>query len=159
MATVRPRPSSETGPQLGFAVTIIPEVRVGTGDVNSSRIRERLAEGAIERNPDLADRLLGEIGRARIVPAAKLPQNVVAIGRAVTYRDESNGQEKTVTPVFPEDADIARGRISILTPIGVALIGLAEGASLHWDTRDGERRVLTVLHVATQDVPEGLEVQ
>ena len=106
-----------------------------------------------------SNRLLGEIGRARIVPAAKLPQNVVAIGRAVTYRDESNGQEKTVTPVFPEDADIARGRISILTPIGVALIGLAEGASLHWDTRDGERRVLTVLHVATQDVPEGLEVQ
>ena len=120
---------------------------------------EALAEGAIQRNPDLADRLLGEIGRARIVPAAKLPQNVVAIGRAVTYRDESTGQEKTVTPVYPEDADIARGRISILTPIGVALIGLAEGASLHWDTRDGKRRVLTVLHVASQDVPEGLEAQ
>ena len=120
---------------------------------------EALAEGAIQRNPDLADRLLGEIGRARIVPAAKLPQNVVAIGRAVTYRDESTGQEKTVTPVYPEDADIARGRISILTPIGVALIGLAEGASLHWDTRDGERRVLTVLHVASQDAPEGLEAQ
>ncbi|MEC7257437.1 MAG: GreA/GreB family elongation factor, partial [Pseudomonadota bacterium] len=77
---------------------------------------EALAEGAIQRNPDLADRLLGEIGRARIVPAAKLPPNVVAIGRAVTYRDESTGQEKTVTPVFPEDADIASGRISILTP-------------------------------------------
>ena len=84
---------------------------------------------------------------------------VVAIGRAVTYRDESTGQEKTVAPVFPEDADIARGRISILTPIGVALIGLAEGASLHWDTRDGKRRVLTVLHVTPKDVSEGLEVQ
>lgn len=120
---------------------------------------EALVESAIQRNPDLADRLLGEIGRARIVPAAKLPQNVVAIGRAVTYRDESTGQEKTVTPVYPEDADIARGRISILTPIGVALIGLAEGASLHWDTRDGERRVLTVLHVASHDAREGLEAQ
>ena len=83
----------------------------------------------------------------------------MAIGRAVTYRDESTGQEKTVTPVYPEDADIARGRISILTPIGVALIGLAEGASLHWDTRDGERRVLTVLQVASQDAPESLEAQ
>lgn len=120
---------------------------------------EALAEGAIQRNPDLADRLLGEIGRARIVPTAKLPSNVVAIGRAVTYRDETTGQEKTVTPVFPEDADIVSGRISILTPIGVALIGLAEGASLHWDTRDGERRVLTVLHVVPHDVAEGLEAQ
>ncbi|TCO68703.1 nucleoside diphosphate kinase regulator [Rhodovulum euryhalinum] len=120
---------------------------------------EALAEGAIQRNPDLADRLLSEIGRARIVPAAELPPNVVAIGRAVTYRDETTGQEKSVTPVYPEDADIARGRISILTPIGVALLGLAEGASLHWDTRDGERRVLTVLHVASQDASERLEAQ
>ncbi|TDL79642.1 nucleoside diphosphate kinase regulator [Palleronia sediminis] len=108
---------------------------------------ESLAEGAIARNPVLADRLLGELGRARIVPAGKLPANVVAIGREVTYRDGTTGQEKSVTPVFPQDADIARGRISVLTPIGVALIGLAEGASLDWDTRDGERRVLTVLRV------------
>ncbi|WP_147115357.1 nucleoside diphosphate kinase regulator [Tateyamaria sp. syn59] len=120
---------------------------------------EALAEGAIQRNPDLADRLLGEIGRARIVPAGKLPPNVVAIGRAVTYRDETTNQEKTVTPVFPEDADISRGRISILTPIGIALIGLAEGASLHWDTRDGERRILTVLHVAFQAASEGLKIK
>ena len=110
---------------------------------------EALAEGAIQRNPDLADRLLEEIGRARIVAEAKVPQNVVAIGRAVTYRDETTGQD------YPEEADIARGRISILTPIGVALIGLAEGASLYWDTRDGERRVLTVLDV----VPQNLEAQ
>ena len=133
-----------------------PRVIIGA---DSLERLEALAEGAIQRNPDLADRLLGEIGRARIVPAAKLPQSVVAIGRAVTYRDESTGQEKTVTPVYPEDADIARGRISILTPIGVALIGLAEGASLHWDTRDGERRVLTVLQVASQDAPESMEAQ
>jgi regulator of nucleoside diphosphate kinase len=84
---------------------------------------------------------------------------VVAIGRAVTYRDETTGQEHTVTPVYPEDADIARGQISILTPIGVALIGLAEGASLHWETRAGKRRILTVLHVTSQQAATGLEVQ
>ncbi|MCA2009728.1 nucleoside diphosphate kinase regulator [Tritonibacter mobilis] len=132
--------------------------RVVIGDDSLARL-EALAEGAIQRNPDLADRLLGEIGRARIVAEAKVPQNVVAIGRAVTYRDETTGQDKTVIPVYPEEADIARGRISILTPIGVALIGLAEGASLYWDTRDGERRVLTVLDVAHQNAPEGLEAQ
>ncbi|ARC87383.1 nucleoside diphosphate kinase regulator [Rhodovulum sp. MB263] len=117
---------------------------------------EALAQGAIQRNPELADRLLGELGRARIVPVAKLPPDVVAIGRAVTYRDESTGQEKTVTPVFPEAADISSGRVSVLTPIGIALIGLAEGASLPWDTRDGKRRVLTVLRVAPEEVAEGL---
>ncbi|MBY6058609.1 nucleoside diphosphate kinase regulator [Leisingera daeponensis] len=120
---------------------------------------EALAEGAIPRDPDLADRLLEEIGRARIVPGAKLPANVVAIDRPVTFRDEATGQEKTVTPVFPENADIERGRISILTPIGVALIGLSEGASLHWDTRDGKRRVLTVLRVAPHDAAKRLNAQ
>jgi regulator of nucleoside diphosphate kinase len=128
--------------------------RVVIGDDSLARL-EALAEGAIQRNPDLADRLLEEIGRARIVAEAKVPQNVVAIGRAVTYRDETTGQDTTVIPVYPEEADIARGRISILTPIGVALIGLAEGASLYWDTRDGERRLLTVLDV----VPQNLEAQ
>ncbi|WP_040615833.1 nucleoside diphosphate kinase regulator [Oceanicola granulosus] len=118
---------------------------------------ESLAEGALQRNPDLADRLLGELGRARIVPPARLPANVVAIGRAVTYRDETTGLAKSVVPVFPEDADIARGRISVLTPIGVALIGLAEGAAIPWETRDGSRRVLSVLSVTSQDAAEGLE--
>lgn len=109
---------------------------------------EALAEGAFQRTPDLAERLLEELGRARIVPARKLPANVVTIGRAVTYRDELSGEEKTVTPVYPEEADISRGRISVLTPIGVALIGLAEGATLPWQTRSGETRNLTVVKVA-----------
>lgn len=113
---------------------------------------EALAFGALQRDPDLADRLLAELGRARIVSTKRFPSNVVAVGRTVTYRDETTGQEKTVSLVLPEDADIARGRVSILTPIGVALIGLAENASFHWETRDGTRRVLTVLCVASDDV-------
>ncbi|WP_099826491.1 nucleoside diphosphate kinase regulator [Oceaniglobus indicus] len=108
---------------------------------------EALAEGAMQRNPALADRLLDEIGRARIVPSAKMPANVVSIGSAVTYRDESTGLEKTVTLTYPEDADIARQRVSLLTPIGVALLGLAEGAAFHWDTRAQQRRMLTVIRV------------
>ncbi|PLS21446.1 nucleoside diphosphate kinase regulator [Neptunicoccus cionae] len=108
---------------------------------------EALAEGALERNPDLADRLLGELGRARIVKPAKLPADVVSIGRKVTYRDETTGQVKSVTLVYPEEADIDRQRISVMTPIGVALLGLAKGASFFWDTRDDERRTLTVIDV------------
>lgn len=108
---------------------------------------EALAEGAMQRNPALADRLFDEIGRARIVASAKMPANVVSIGSAVTYRDESTGLEKTVTLVFPKDADIAHQRVSILTPIGVALLGLAEGAVFHWDTRTDQRRMLTVVRV------------
>ncbi|SFO35603.1 regulator of nucleoside diphosphate kinase [Roseovarius lutimaris] len=108
---------------------------------------EALAEGAIERNPALADRLMDEIGRARIVKPARMPSNVVAIGSTVTYRDETTGAERTVTLTYPEDADIAQQRVSLVTPIGVALLGLAEGAVFHWDTRAGQRKTLSVIRV------------
>jgi len=108
---------------------------------------ESLAEGAMQRNPALADRLFDELGRARIVKPARMPGDVVSIGSTATYRDETTGQEKSVTLVYPEDADITRQRVSVMTPIGVALLGLAEGAAFYWDTRDNQRRMLTVIRV------------
>ena len=108
---------------------------------------EGLAEGARHRNPELSDRLLDELGRASIIATEKMPANVVTIGSTVTYRDDGNGQEKSATLVYPEDADISKLRVSVMTPIGVALLGLTEGASFHWDTRDHQRRLLTVTRV------------
>lgn len=109
---------------------------------------ESLADGMLRRHPELADRLFDEIARARVVPPAKMPKDVVSMGSTVTYRDESTGDEKSVTLVYPEEADIAQMRVSVMTPIGVALLGLAEGASFYWDTRDNKRRVLTIISVA-----------
>jgi regulator of nucleoside diphosphate kinase len=108
---------------------------------------EGLADGMMKRQPALADRLFDEISRARIVASSKMPRNVVSMGSTVTYRDETTGQEKLVTLVYPEEADITQLRVSVMTPIGVALLGLAEGADFYWDTRENQRRKLTVLSV------------
>ncbi|HET7410930.1 MAG TPA: nucleoside diphosphate kinase regulator [Paracoccaceae bacterium] len=115
---------------------------------------EALANSAQRRTPELADRLLDELDRARVVDSAKMPPNVVTIGNAVTYRDETTGREQTVILVLPGEADIAQGRVLVLTPIGVALLGLPEGASFTWDTRQGETRRLTVTRVAPAAAPE-----
>lgn len=109
---------------------------------------ESLAYGASRHLPAVAGRLLEELVRARVSDSAKMPPNVVTIGNVVTYRDEVTGREQTVSLVFPGEADIALGRVSVLTPIGVALLGLREGASISWDTRRGETRRLTVTRVA-----------
>lgn len=109
---------------------------------------ESLAEGAMLRNPALGERLMEEIGRAQIVKPEKMPRDVVSIRSSVTYRDEATGLHKTVTLVYPEDADIMRHQISIMTPIGIALLGLSEGAAFYWDTRNNQRRTLTVIGVA-----------
>lgn len=114
---------------------------------------EALAEGAMVRNPALADRLFEEIGRARIAAPGKMPTNVVSVGSTVTYRDETTGLEKSVKLVFPEDADISRHQVSLMTPIGVALLGLAEGSAFYWDTRDNKRRTLTVIRVESASEP------
>ena len=66
------------------------------------------------------------------------------------------GEERTVTLVFPGEADIAEGRISVLTPIGIALIGLAAGQSMDWTARDGRIHRLTVDSVdGAPGVPPG----
>lgn len=118
---------------------------------------EALCDGMLRRNPELAEQLLEELGRARIVSPSRLRADVVDIGRKVTYRDEATGTEHIITLVFPQEADISAGRVSVMTPIGVALIGLAEEATFHWETRDGHQRGLKILKVAptASNIPLG----
>ncbi len=116
---------------------------------------EALAHGAESRDPDLAEQLHGEIDRARVVAGDRMPPDVVGIGARVRYRDETTGREQTVSLVWPERSDISAGRISVVTPIGVALLGLKQGARFEWRRRDGERRTLHVLEVLPASETEG----
>ena len=113
-----------------------------------------LAFSAMHRMPELADRLLSEIDRAQILPTSRFPSNVVTMGSEVTFRDDVTGRVQTVILVLPTEADIEKRRISVMTPIGVALIGLREGASISWDTRAGEPRSLTVKSVRAPDLEQ-----
>lgn len=105
-----------------------------------------LAAAAEAGSPDVADVLFDELDRARIVPDGSLPARIARIGSTVEYKPDT-GDARTVTLVLPGQADIAAGRISILTPIGTALIGLAAGQTIGWTARDGRRHDLTVLAV------------
>jgi regulator of nucleoside diphosphate kinase len=115
-----------------------------------------LALAAMNRSPEVGERLLQEIERAEVLPSAAMPSHVVNVGSEVTFRDNTTGRVQTVIIVMPKEANIAERRVSVLTPIGAALIGLAEGASIDWSTRDGESRELTVLQVmAAAPIPDG----
>ena len=119
-----------------------PRIVVGTID------HERLiglATVAEERNPEVAEELLAEMNRARVVAPERVPADVVRMGSFVSY--EADGKQRRVQLVYPGEADIEAGRISILTPIGAALIGLAAGQSIAWTARDGRKHTLTVITV------------
>lgn len=110
-----------------------------------------LAMAGLERMPDLADRLLEELERAKVIADEKLPEGVVRMGSSITYVTNAD-KEQTVTLVYPADADIEAGRISVMTPIGTALIGLKAGQSITWRDRADKRHKLTVISVLAPQV-------
>lgn len=109
-----------------------------------------LAVGVESRLPQVAAMLLKEIDRARVVKDGALPVDVVGMGSRVRFRDESAGTERTVRLVYPSEADIEAGKVSILTPIGAGLIGLREGQSIRWEDREGHPKVLQVIAVGEE---------
>lgn len=106
-----------------------------------------LVETVADTAPDVYSYLSDELDRATVVAPDEIAPSVVTMDAKVTFRDETTGQTRCVTLVYPQQADLADGKVSILTPVGAALIGVAEGNSIRWFTRDGEARTLTVLEV------------
>jgi regulator of nucleoside diphosphate kinase len=103
----------------------------------------RLAQSYAVRNPDVADELLAELDRARVLEDGRIASETVHMGSTLRFTSDL-GEDMRVTLVFPGEADIAEGKISILTPIGAALIGLSAGQSIDWTARDGRIHRLKV---------------
>ena len=98
-------------------------------------------------SPLIAAMLLEEIERAELHDPGTLPADAVTIGSEVDFIDTKSGQVRTVQLVFPADANIAAGRISILTPMGAAIYGLMTGQSIDWPDLDGNARKINILRV------------
>lgn len=103
-----------------------------------------LAISVQERHPNVSRLLLEEIDRAETLPESEMPADVVTMGASVAFVDKKTGDQRTVTLVYPKDADIAEGRLSILTPVGAGLIGLRTGQAISWPDRSGEERLLVI---------------
>lgn len=97
-----------------------------------------------DRFPVIASMLLGEIERAELHDESTLPEAAVTLGSEVEFVDERSGQIRTVCLVLPAEANIATGRISILTPMGAALYGLTAGQSIDWPDLDGNSRRIAI---------------
>lgn len=117
----------------------------------------KLADSYANSQPNLAEELYAELERARVVSKEKPGSSFVRIGSSFRFTTDG-GDDRTVTLVLPGEADIAQGKVSVMTPIGVALIGLSAGQSMKWTARDGKVHTLTVVTVGADDVrqPEGL---
>jgi|JI9StandDraft_1071089.scaffolds.fasta_scaffold193874_1 regulator of nucleoside diphosphate kinase len=102
-----------------------------------------------------AEPLEAELARANVVAPEAIPPDLVTMNRDVTYEDLATGARRTVRVVYPPDADAARGWVSVLAPLGSALIGLRVGQEIDWPMPRGVRRIriVAVLSPPAADAP------
>ncbi len=131
------------------------KIYVTTQDMK--RLQALLEGTASQRNAEAAEALESELASAEVVSPEKIPHDVVTMDSKVRFEDES-GQQREVTLVYPKDADAQAGKISILAPIGAALIGLSVGQSVDWPLPSGKVRRLKIVDVMFQPEAAGQEV-
>src|SRR5690606_27847146 len=102
-----------------------------------------LAEAMETRNPTFSETMIAELERANVVEDKALPAKVVRMGSTLSYTADE-GEPQKVTLVFPVEADIEKGKISVTTPVGTALIGLSVGQSIDWTDSSGKSHRLKV---------------
>lgn len=94
-----------------------------------------------------AEALDDELGRAEIICDAGFPEDAVSMESSVTFMDLDTGEKSTVCLVYPMDANVEKMKISILSPVGTALIGLRVGGKIDWPLPSGKIRHLQVTAV------------
>lgn len=102
-----------------------------------------------------AEALEEELGRANVISQKEIPNSIVTMNSKVKFLDESTGSESEVTLVYPRDAKLEEGRISILAPVGIALLGLSVGQSIDWKMPNGATKKLKVQAVVYQPEAAG----
>jgi regulator of nucleoside diphosphate kinase len=106
-----------------------------------------LALQSQHRSPAIAAMLFEELDRATLHEPSGLPRDVITLGSTVEFVDERSGQLHRVEIVLPGQANITEGRISILTPMGVALYGLRSNSSIDWPDLHGHERRIRIVKV------------
>jgi regulator of nucleoside diphosphate kinase len=119
------------------------------------RLSRLIVSQAAGRNGRECDELETELGRADVVAPREIPADVVTMNSRARFVDEDTGEELEMALVYPRDADVARGRISVLAPVGAALLGLAVGQSIAWPLPHGGTRRLRVSAILYQPEAAG----
>ena len=115
---------------------------------------EALLESAGDRGVDTSA-LEAEMERADVVEPAQMPGDVISMNSTARFLDENSGEERELTLVYPRDATGEPGRVSILAPVGSALLGLRVGQSIDWPMSGNRHINLRVLSIKYQPEASG----
>ena len=122
----------------------MPPIHIANEDYDA------IAEQALRlagREPGISRLILDELDRARLHPAGKLPENVVRLGSEVEFFDDMTGTSRRVRLVLPWQADTDTVCLSVMTPVGTALMGMSVGQRISWPGPNGRERKLEIIQV------------
>lgn len=94
-----------------------------------------------QRQHQYLDSLRAELAKAQVVPSREIPRDVVTMNSRFILVDLDTKEEEEYTLVFPSDADISESKVSVMAPIGTAIIGYSVGSTITWNVPDGKRRL------------------
>jgi regulator of nucleoside diphosphate kinase len=123
-------------------MTTRPRILITDDDMVRLRALVRQGQMAARRDQDHLAVLDEELERAHVVAASDIAPDVVTMGSTVRVRDLDRDTSVVYTVVFPAEAAIDRNRISVLAPIGTALLGYGAGDVVEWTTPGGTKRLL-----------------
>ncbi|HXS54765.1 MAG TPA: GreA/GreB family elongation factor [Hanamia sp.] len=98
-------------------------------------------------------KLSQELGKAKLVDAAEFPMDIVRLDSTVVIRDVQTKRDMTITIVMPQSADIKQKKVSVLAPIGTALIGFKKGQTVSWEVPAGKKDFI-IMDVTNDQLPE-----
>ncbi|MDD3643227.1 MAG: nucleoside diphosphate kinase regulator [Candidatus Krumholzibacteria bacterium] len=112
-------------------------------ELDKKRLEELIAVAMNFGSHDRMDleALAGELARAKVVPAREVPPDVVTMNSKVVLHDMDTSEEMTYSLAFPRDANVDEGAISILAPVGTAILGYSAGDIIEWPVPSGIRRI------------------
>jgi regulator of nucleoside diphosphate kinase len=125
-------------------------------DFDLERLR-KLLEGTrvwSSRDREHLEQLDDELARAHVVSIADIPREVVTMNSRLRLRDLDSGRDMIFTLVFPSDADAEQGKVSVLAPLGTAVLGFRHGDAFEWHM-PGRVRRLQVAEVLYQPEAAG----
>ena len=96
-----------------------------------------------------------EIERAKVVADDEIPPNVVTMNSRLRYLDKSKNEEHAITIVYPDQADYKDAKVSVMAPLGSALIGLKVNQEINWMFPSGQTKTLKVLEILYQPEANG----
>ena len=130
--------------EAAMAASSLPPIVVAEEQFEElSTIAEQLAHAI----PEVGHFLERELDRAKLMPLARMPRDIVTVGATVEFVFGMKGRAERLTLAYPAGAVAEHGHVSLASPVGVALLGMKAGSTISWSTRYGDIRSLKVLAV------------